>query len=43
MSSLQRTIKRTISRAIVAKGLNKQQIEQIKKLKEAKKAWRKDN
>ena len=25
MSSLQRTIKRTISRAIVAKGLNKQQ------------------
>ena len=39
MSSLQRTI----SRALATKGLNKQQIEQRKKLKEAKKAWRKDN
>lgn len=43
MSSLQRTIRRTISRALATKGLNKQQIEQRKKLKEAKKAWRKDN
>lgn len=43
MSSLQRTI----SRALAVKGLNQQQKEQRrimrKKLKEAKKAWRKDN
>ena len=39
MSSLQRTI----SRALAVKGLNKQQKQQRKKLKEAKKAWRKDN